>query len=310
MAGRTGAITLTKADIGLDNVLNVAQYSQSQLDNFFNGSVLVTGYNKPDWDTAFGWGNHASAGYALNSALSAHTGDSSIHFSQAQIDIPLDQLSDVAITTPTDQQVVIYNSTLSSFENRLLEESDISDLQNYSLVGHTHSTLDINSGVFADARISESSVTQHQAALSITESQISDLTHYTDEQVRDVVGATLIAGTNIGIAVDDVANTLTLSVAGTLDNFYLNGLSFDTASGVLTASVFDSTDQTVDLDGRYSLLNHIHPISDITDLQTELDGKEPTFTKNTAFNKNFGTVAGSVAQGNDVRILNGQTAFN
>ena len=38
--------------------------------------------------------------------------------------------------------------------------------------------------------------------------------------------------------------------------------------------------------------------------------KEPSFTKNTAFNKNFGTTAGTVAEGNDSRILNGQTAFS
>lgn len=36
---------------------------------------------------------------------------------------------------------------------------------------------------------------------------------------------------------------------------------------------------------------------------------EPVFTKNTAFNKNFGTTAGTVAEGNDSRINNGQTAF-
>lgn len=37
---------------------------------------------------------------------------------------------------------------------------------------------------------------------------------------------------------------------------------------------------------------------------------EPVFSKNTAFNKNFGTAAGTVAQGNDARINNGQTAFD
>lgn len=36
---------------------------------------------------------------------------------------------------------------------------------------------------------------------------------------------------------------------------------------------------------------------------------EPLFSKNTGFNKNFGTASGEVAQGNDSRILNGQTAF-
>lgn len=44
-------------------------------------------------------------------------------------------------------------------------------------------------------------------------------------------------------------------------------------------------------------------------IQTQLNGKENSFTKNTAFNKNFGTTAGTVAEGNDSRILNGQTAF-
>lgn len=50
-------------------------------------------------------------------------------------------------------------------------------------------------------------------------------------------------------------------------------------------------------------------ISKITGLQAALDGKEPSFTKNTGFNKNYGTTAGTVAQGNDSRIINGQTAF-
>lgn len=36
---------------------------------------------------------------------------------------------------------------------------------------------------------------------------------------------------------------------------------------------------------------------------------EPLFAKLSAFNKNFGTAAGTVAEGNDSRILNGQTAF-
>lgn len=45
---------------------------------------------------------------------------------------------------------------------------------------HTHDASAVISGTFADARISQSSVTQHQAALSITESQISDLSHDAD----------------------------------------------------------------------------------------------------------------------------------
>ena len=49
------------------------------------------------------------------------------------------------------------------------------------------------------------------------------------------------------------------------------------------------------------------PISNAT--QTVLDGKEPSFTKNTAFNKNFGTVSGTVTEGNDSRFTNHLNSF-
>lgn len=39
---------------------------------------------------------------------------------------------------------------------------------------------ELDAGVLADARVQESNVTQHEAALAITEAQITDLDHYTD----------------------------------------------------------------------------------------------------------------------------------
>ena len=53
-------------------------------------------------------------------------------------------------------------------------------------------TSKITSGTFADARIAESNVTQHEAALSITESQISDLGSYQtlDAQLTSLAGLT------------------------------------------------------------------------------------------------------------------------
>ena len=45
---------------------------------------------------------------------------------------------------------------------------------------HTHSASDVVSGTFADSRIAESNVTQHETALSITESQITDLSDFQD----------------------------------------------------------------------------------------------------------------------------------
>lgn len=43
---------------------------------------------------------------------------------------------------------------------------------------HTHPTSDFISGTFGDGRISETSVTQHEGAITITSSQVADLNHY------------------------------------------------------------------------------------------------------------------------------------
>jgi len=48
----------------------------------------------------------------------------------------------------------------------------------FALAGHGHAAADIVSGVLADARVGQSSVTQHQAALAVTESQITNLKDY------------------------------------------------------------------------------------------------------------------------------------
>ena len=87
-------------------------------------------------------------------------------------------------------------------------------------------TSKITSGTFADARISESSVTQHQAALSITESQISDLGSYiTAPRTVTAGGNTLAngetlaftAGSNITITESAGAVTIAGSAGGLTD---------------------------------------------------------------------------------------------
>jgi len=68
---------------------------------------------------------------------------------------------------------------------------------------HGHDAGDVSTGTFADARISESSVTQHQAALSITESQISDLQSYI--LAAGVTYEVLDANSDIGTGATQVA---------------------------------------------------------------------------------------------------------
>ena len=55
------------------------------------------------------------------------------------------------------------------------------------------------------------------------------------------------------------------------------------------------------LDGKANT-SHTHAISNVIGLQSALDWKEPLITKKTAFNKNFGSTAGTVCEGNDSRL--------
>ena len=50
-----------------------------------------------------------------------------------------------------------------------------------------------------------------------------------------------------------------------------------------------------------------HEVSNISGLQAALNEKEYMFSKNTAFNKNFGTTLGTVCQGNDNRLSDART---
>ena len=56
-----GKITSTPTTISGYGITNA--YTDAQIQNFFNGANTITGYNKSNWDTAYGWGNHAVAGY-------------------------------------------------------------------------------------------------------------------------------------------------------------------------------------------------------------------------------------------------------
>jgi multidrug efflux pump subunit AcrA (membrane-fusion protein) len=99
-------------------------------NNIDMGTNVITDTKVGQWDTAFGWGNHASAGY------------------------------------------------LTSFT----ETNDLTAAVTWANV--------------PDANITQSSVTQHQAALSITESQISDLQSYlTGNQTITLSGAVTGSGT-------------------------------------------------------------------------------------------------------------------
>jgi len=91
-----------------------------------------------------------------------------------------------AIGTANQVLAVNTGATALEFQTISITESQISDLQSYL----TAETNDLSAAVtwanVPDANITQSSVTQHQAALSITESQISDLQTYLTAESNDL----------------------------------------------------------------------------------------------------------------------------
>lgn len=131
------------------------------------------------YDTALGeWINQTAAEASLSEVGHGHT-ESDI----SDLDHPheLADLSDVGVTTPTNRNALMGDGV--SWESRAVVEADVSDL------AHTTDAADLTSGVLADARVQGSNVTQHQAALSITESQISDLDHDDTDAIHDNVAS-------------------------------------------------------------------------------------------------------------------------
>lgn len=112
---------------------------------------------------------------------------------------------------------------------------------------HTHVAGDVTSGTFADGRIAQSNVTQHQAALSVTSTQvtgtktsayISDFT----TAARTAVGApTIYLGTTAKTNVKLIAKSATIAGGAGQAIFYLtdNGLSGGTA--LCANAVYDET---------------------------------------------------------------------
>ena len=119
--------------------------------------------------------------------------------------VAINDVSDVVITTPADNEVLAYDNTSGNWINQTASEAGLL----------TTEVNDLTAAVIwanvPDANITQSSVTQHQAALSITESQISDLGTYLENVVEDT---TPQLGGDLDLNSSDVTGTGNLSFTG------------------------------------------------------------------------------------------------
>lgn len=143
-------------------------------------------------------------------------------------------------------------------------------------------------------------------ATAIAEAQITD-TRF-NSAVCGVVAGVIeqIDATNLFSQYDDAFNTWFESAKGILNSDTAIQLSnrIDTVDNEIQ-KIVDGTTQTTPV-------SHTHDdrYYTETEMDTKLNGKEPAFSKNNAFNKNFGSSAGTVCQGNDSRLSNARRASN
>ena len=228
-------------------------------------------WNASDWDTAFGWGNHATEGYLTSVAFNDLTSTPTT-------------ISGYGITDAFDGAYSSLTGKPTLFSGSY---TDLTNKPTIPTVPTTVSSFTNDSGYITDYTVTQGDVTAHQAALSITESQISDLDNYLTSEtntVLQIVGNTLRYTDETGTTTDidlslylddtnlsrltsgsldangtatftrDDNSTFTVDFSQFFDDTNLARITsagFNTANGVLTLTRDDATTITADLDGRY-----------------------------------------------------------
>lgn len=117
--------------------------------------------------------------------------------------------------------------TDNRFDTRLAtkDTDDLAEGSNqYFTTARAQAVINTNTaGFITDYTVTQSDVTTHQAALSITESQISDLSHYTDAQaISAVEGESTL---NLSSTTTTITDTSSGSSAGPIIDLYRNNPS-------------------------------------------------------------------------------------
>jgi len=236
-----------------DHDHNTIYYTETEISNFFSGSIAKSGYNKSNWDIAYGWGNHASVGY---------------------------------LTSFTETDPIFNVHTVSNIVNGtgFLKNNGTGtwswDNNSYSLSSHNHSGIyePIDATIIKQADVDDVAV---NGAISVP---ISSNWAYDHANASNPHNITL---SGLGFTGDTNANYFT----------YTHPDYSETDLNTTTSQVIDTM----------TIINgHVNGIT-TRNLTTGDIGAEPSFTKNGAFNKNFGTATNTVTEGNDSRLTDNRT---
>ncbi len=212
----------------------------------------------------------------LSGLFTGHTGDATIHFTQAQISIPSSQI--INFSEDVDDRVA---TLLNGISGVAVEYNDTSNILYIglsgafytSITGHiggffSHSSIDnhildtfsnphsVTASQVGAPELSTftghtgaSSIHYSQASISITSSQVSDF----GEAVDDRIGTTIVGTTGIGVVYSDASNTLTV---------YRTGLSNDDRSIYIYRTPSTSSRNTISPAGDLTALTLLQGVSE------------------------------------------------
>jgi len=205
-----------------------------------DGTISGSGYNSVNWDTAYSWGNHASAGYltsysetdtlaTVTARGNTTTGDINVH-------------GDILLTGGASGSNQARMIDFTGFD-----KEGTTDYSDRAYIQHTTGTGGHSGSVLVISSMNDSS-----DGIAFLTNASSKLKHNSN---------------NIATEAWVQAQGYTTSTGS---NYYLSGASFNTGNGVLTLNVTGASDVTVDLDNRYLLAGSKAADSNL------LDGQDST----------------------------------
>ena len=292
-------------------------YTETEIDNFFSGAASATGYNRANWDTAFGWGNHATQSYAtqtdVTNAISGLIGaapgtlDTLNELANALGDDPnFATTVNTSLTNRLRVDTAAQGLTGTQQSNAIANLGITTNLANaatafgwgdHSLAGYTTGNQTIT--FTGDATGSGTTAVNLTVVDDSHNHTISTITNFAEE-VQDVVGAMFTLNTESGInaVYQDTDGTIDLDVA----DFTISLTGAVTGSGIVTnlgnVSIIATatSDPTLtlagDATGSATFTNlgdatltvavadnsHAHTVANISGLQLTLDGKAENTT--------------------------------
>ena len=236
-----------------------------------------------NWNTAYGWGNHAGLYDSAGSASTAQA--NAITHADDRIDnevIPM-----FAGYQPSGNYFTDGDTVLNMANNDGLVYNDTNNLMYVKADGTDYAIIDSRGGTITGTLTLSGAGTR----LALNNGDITGVNQITINDPGEGIVWTSGSSGNITLAVTDDASDNILNLSGTGaslavngatvatqawvnaqgfttstgSNYYLSGASFSTSTGVLTLTVTGASNVTVDLDGRFALGSDLAAVNDRID---------------------------------------------